>query len=54
MRIFLSGAAGFVGSHVLRHLLQNTDYEIICPVSFKHRGLPERIKSAMAAASDAR
>jgi len=48
MRIFLSGAAGFVGSHVLRHLLQNTDYEIICPVSFKHRGLPERIKSAMA------
>lgn len=48
MRIFLTGAAGFVGSHVLRHLLQNTDYEIICPVSFRHKGLPERINSAMA------
>jgi len=46
--MFLTGAAGFVGSHVLRHLLQKTDYEIICPVSFRHRGLPERIKSAMA------
>lgn len=47
MKILLTGAAGFVGSHVLRHLLVNTDWEIICPVTFRHQGVPERIKSAM-------
>jgi dTDP-glucose 4,6-dehydratase len=47
MRIFLTGASGLVGSHVLRHLLQQTEHEIICPVSFRHKGLPERIVSAM-------
>lgn len=46
MKILLSGAGGFVGSHVLRHLLQNTNWEIICPVSFRHQGLPERLRSA--------
>ena len=51
MRILLTGAGGFVGSHVLRHLLQNTNYEIVCPVTFRHKGLPTRIQSA-AQASD--
>jgi len=44
MRILLTGAGGFVGSHVLRHLLQNTDWEIVCPVSFRHKGLPVRLQ----------
>lgn len=47
MRILLTGAAGFVGSHVLRHLLSATDAEIVCPVSFRHKGLPARIVSAV-------
>jgi len=47
MRILLTGAAGFVGSHVLRHLLAHTDAEIVCPVSFRHKGLPARISSAV-------
>lgn len=46
MRILLTGAGGFVGSHVLRHLLQNTDWDIVCPVTFRHKGLPLRIQSA--------
>lgn len=43
MRVMLTGAAGFLGSHCLRHLLVNTDWDVVCPVSFTHKGLPERI-----------
>lgn len=47
MRVLLTGASGFVGSHVLRHLLTMTDWDIVCPVSFRHKGLPARIASAV-------
>lgn len=47
IKVLLTGASGFVGSHVLRHLLMNTDWEIIAPVSFKHKGLPERIEQSV-------
>jgi dTDP-glucose 4,6-dehydratase len=45
-RLLLTGASGFVGSHVLRHLLVNTDYEIVCPTTFTHKGLQDRIRHA--------
>lgn len=46
-RVFLTGAGGFVGSHVLRHILMNTDWEIIAPVTFTHQGKNDRIASAL-------
>lgn len=46
-RVLLTGAAGFFGSHLLRHLLVNTDWEIVCICSWKHKGLPQRIKLAL-------
>jgi dTDP-glucose 4,6-dehydratase len=46
-RVLLTGASGFVGSHVLRHLLVNTDYEIVCPTTFTHKGLQDRIRLAV-------
>jgi len=39
----ISGCSGFIGSHCLEYFLKNTDWNIICPVSFKHKGTPERI-----------
>lgn len=47
MRVLLTGASGFVGSHVLRHLLVTTDWEVVCPVTFRHKGVPARMHSAM-------
>jgi len=46
--VLLTGAAGFVGSHMLRRLLRDTDWIIHCPVSFKHHGNPERIAQVIA------
>lgn len=51
-RVLLTGASGFVGSHTLRHILINTDWEIVCPVTFKHKGLPDRIKLAVQGIDD--
>lgn len=42
-RVLLTGVGGFVGSHTLRHLLVNTDWEIVGTDSFKHKGKTDRI-----------
>lgn len=47
-RVLLTGASGFFGHHLLRHLLMNTDWEFVCIASWQHRGLPERVKQAIA------
>ncbi len=46
-RVLLTGASGFFGSHLLRHLLANTNWEIVCIVSWKHKGTPERLEGAL-------
>lgn len=46
-KILLTGAGGFVGAHVLRHLLMETDATIVCPVTFRHRGNSDRIASSI-------
>ena len=48
MRLLLTGAAGFAGSHCLRHLLANTDWDVVCPVSLDHKGHLWRIQAATA------
>lgn len=42
-RLLLTGAGGFVGSHVLSHLLKVTDWEVDCICSWRHKGNPLRI-----------
>lgn len=43
-RVLLTGAGGFVGSHTLIHILHNTDWEVVCLDSFRHKGLTDRIR----------
>jgi dTDP-glucose 4,6-dehydratase len=51
-RVLLTGASGFVGSHVLRHILTNTDWRVTCLASFRHRGLTDRIRLAVSGLDD--
>lgn len=46
-RVLLTGASGFFGSHLLRHLMVNTDWEFVCPCSWTHKGTPERLENAI-------
>lgn len=46
-RVLLTGGSGFFGSHLLRHLLVNTDWEFVCICSWKYKGTPERIENAL-------
>lgn len=43
-RVLITGADGFVGSHVLRYLLNKTDWQFVCVCSWRHKGNPLRIK----------
>lgn len=46
-RILLTGAGGFVGHHTLEHLLVNTDWEVVCTDSFRHKGKTDRISEVI-------
>ncbi|MER7814562.1 NAD-dependent epimerase/dehydratase family protein [Streptomyces sp. NPDC096153] len=41
--VLLTGAAGFVGSHVLRRVLETTEWTVSCPISLRHHGNSDRI-----------
>ena len=39
----LTGIGGFVGAHLMSHLLKNTDWKIIGIASWRHKGMPTRV-----------
>jgi dTDP-glucose 4,6-dehydratase len=45
-RLLLTGAGGFIGSHVLRHLLTETEWDVVATDSFRHKGKTDRIVQA--------
>jgi dTDP-glucose 4,6-dehydratase len=46
-RVWLSGAGGFLGHHVLEHLLERTDWDVTATDSFRHRGKTDRITQVL-------
>lgn len=46
-RVFLSGAGGFIGHHVLEHLFTETDWDVVATDSFRHRGITDRLTQVL-------
>lgn len=44
MKVLITGADGFIGSNILRYLLDKTDWEFTCLCSWRHFGNPLNIK----------
>jgi dTDP-glucose 4,6-dehydratase len=47
MRLWLSGAGGFIGHHVLEHVLSVTDWDVEATDSFRHKGRCDRIAQVL-------
>jgi dTDP-glucose 4,6-dehydratase len=47
MKILISGASGMVGSHVLKFLLETTDYNFVAVCGWQHKGEPSKVSWAM-------
>lgn len=45
--VLITGVSGFVGSHVLRHILTNTDWNVVGIASFAHKGTSERLNKQL-------
>jgi len=42
-RLLLTGLAGSIGIHTFGHIMTNTDWDVVGIVSFKHKGMCDRI-----------
>lgn len=51
-RALLTGAGGFIGAHTLAHIMHNTDWELVCTDSFRHKGKTDRIEEMLTAHPD--
>ena len=43
-RLLLTGIGGSIGCHTMRHILQNTDWDVVGIDSFRHKGLTDRVE----------
>ena len=46
-RVLLTGPGGFVGAHTLAHIMKNTNWEVVCIDSFRHKGKTDRISDLL-------
>ncbi|HUD11902.1 MAG TPA: GDP-mannose 4,6-dehydratase [Candidatus Saccharimonadia bacterium] len=42
-RVLITGVGGSIGCHVLRHLMVNTDWDVVGLDSFRHKGISDRV-----------
>lgn len=47
MKVLLTGAGGSIGCHTLIHILHNTDWDVVCTDSFRHKGWMDRIEGVL-------
>ncbi len=47
MKVLLTGAGGSIGVHVLDHIMLNTDWDVICTDSYRHKGYFDRISQTL-------
>jgi len=47
-RVLLTGISGSIGIHFFAHIMHNTDWEVIGIVSFRHKGLSDKIATMLA------
>ena len=52
VNVLASGVGGFLGHHLLAHLLEQTDWDIAATDSFRHKGRADRIALVLAANPD--
>ena len=45
--LLLTGIGGFIGSHVMEHVLINTDWNIVGIDSFRHKGITDRVTTSV-------
>jgi dTDP-glucose 4,6-dehydratase len=38
VKVLVTGAAGFLGSHLVERIIRRTDWEVVCLVTFRHNG----------------
>lgn len=46
-KALITGAAGSIGCHVVAHLLEKTDWDLVLIDSFRHMGLSERVTEVL-------
>jgi dTDP-glucose 4,6-dehydratase len=52
LKVLLTGAGGFIGHHLLEHLLTETGWDVACTDSFRHKGKTDRIAQVLAGHPD--
>ena len=43
----MTGSAGFIGGHVLKYILDTTDWDVVCLVTFRNKGKSDRLNVAL-------